>query len=326
MSNKENKKIKMIIDTDPGIDDAMAILFAEAHPDIELIGLTTVFGNATIDTVTRNALYLKKQFNLSCDVAKGATKPLQGESKPPVAHIHGDNGLGNIALDYADLGQTHQLSAVDYLIEQIRKHPNEITLVPVGPLTNIALALEKAPDIAELVKEIIIMGGAFGYHGHGGNITPVAEANIYCDPWAADILFTSKAPVTVVGLDVTNEVIMSPDYFEQLKAQSHIGSFIYDIAQFYLNFYRTNNLGNGCATHDPLAIMYPVAPEFFTTITAPIRVVTEGITKGQTVKKLSERNYAIDEWDIATKKTICIDVERESCLKLYKEILANFKK
>ncbi len=306
-NNKSDKKIKMIINTDPGIDDAMAILLAEAHPNIELIGLTTVFGNSTIDIVTRNALYLKKQFNLSCDIAKGAEKPLQGKSKPPVTHIHGDNGLGNVAFDFSDLGKTHQLSAVDYLIEQIHNNPYEITLIPIGPLTNIALALEKAPDIAELVKEIVLMGGAFGYHGHSGNITPVAEANIYCDPWAADILFTSKAPVTVVGLDVTNEVVMSPEYFVQLKEQSNIGYFIHNIAQFYLDFYRTNNLGNGCATHDPLAVMYPIAPELLTTITAPIRVVTDGITKGQTVTKLSERNYAIDEWEIAPKKTRCED-------------------
>ncbi len=315
---KKSKKI--IIDTDPGIDDAMAILFAHAHPGIELVGLTTVFGNATVERVTHNALYLRKRFDLNCDVAKGVAKPLQGEPKPPVSHIHGDNGLGNVALSEDNLGSIDARAASDYLIEKIIDNPNEITLIPIGPLTNLALALEKAPHITKLVKEVIIMGGAFGYNGHSGNVTPVAEANIYCDPWAADKVLTADWPVTIVGLDVTQQVIMSPEYFAALQSQGERGQFIYDIAQFYLDFYRSNGAYEGCATHDPLAVMYAIAPDLFETICVPVRVVPEGISKGQTLAKTVERGYGIDEWQ-TPKQTICTQVDAEACLALYAKVM-----
>ncbi len=320
------KPIKMIIDTDPGIDDVMAILFAHQHPNIDLLGLTTVIGNGTLETVTRNALLLKKYFNLTCDVAKGADKPLQGEAREEPTFVHGDNGLGNIEIDEKeDFGKIDPRPACDYLIDQIRANPNEITLVAIGQLTNLALAIEKAPDIIPLVKQVIIMGGAFGYNGHFGNVTPVAEANIYGDPWAADNVLAAKWDVVIVGLDVTHQVIMKNEHFQQLKENSQYGQFIYDVSRFYLNFYKTKGLDNGCAVHDSSAVFYALHPELFKTIKGPVRVVTEGITKGQTIIKTSDFQFGIDEWKDMPHQTVCVDVNAQACLDLYQTAMCNCK-
>lgn len=204
-------KLKVIFDTDPGIDDAMALLLLARHPDIELLGITTVFGNSGIDTVTRNALFLKDRFGLSAPVARGAGHAIDDVAVPQAAHfVHGENGLGNIALPATlqatpDARPAHQL-----LIDLIHQQPGEITLIAVGRMTNLALALRAAPDIARLVKQVVVMGGAFGRNGHTGNVTPVAEANIIGDPVAADIAFGASWPVVIVGLDVTKEVTNDP--------------------------------------------------------------------------------------------------------------------
>lgn len=318
------KPIKMIIDTDPGVDDVMAILFAHQHPYIDLLGLTTIIGNGTLDDVIRNALLLKKRFNLNCDVVKGANKPIKGEAREEPTFIHGDNALGNIKIDEKEnFGKVDPRCACDYLIDKIKENPNEITLVAIGQLTNLALAIEKAPEIIPLVKQVIIMGGAFGYNGHFGNVTPVAEANIYGDPVAADKVLTANWEVVLVGLDVTHQVIMKNNHFEQLREQSKYGQFIYDISRFYLNFYKTKGLEEGCAVHDSSAIFYALHPELFKTISGPVRVVTDGITKGQTIIKTSDFKFGIDEWKNIPNQKVCVDVDAKACLALYQTIMCN---
>lgn len=176
---------KIILDTDPGIDDAMAILFAEAHPDIDLMAITTVYGNATIDNATQNTLYLKKKFGMKALVAKGADKPLVKAPVGATVVVHGEAGFGDVKAPSALDVSAIDTPAYQFIIDSVRAEPGEITLVAVGPLTNLALALEADPEIVNLVKEVVVMGGAFGENDHRGNVTPFAEANIHDDPHAA---------------------------------------------------------------------------------------------------------------------------------------------
>ncbi len=189
---------KVIFDTDPGIDDAMALLFLHKHPEIDLIGVTTVFGNAPIEITTRNALYLGDAWNIAAPVARGAGQtfdPARGGSYWPTA-IHGHNGIGDVPLPETVAREADPRPAYQFIIDTVRAHPGEVTLIAVGRMTNLALVLKHDPDVAALVKQVIIMGGAFDLNG---NVSPAAEANIHGDPEAADLVFTAPWRVVVVG-------------------------------------------------------------------------------------------------------------------------------
>ena len=165
---------KIILDTDPGIDDAMAILFAEAHPAIDLLAITTVFGNATIENGTRNALWLKQKYGMRAEVAQGAAAPLLREPVGPTTVVHGPSGLGDVEAGEVTLAPDPR-PAWQYIVETVKANPGEITLVTIGPLTNLALALEAAPEITALVKQVVVMGGAFGVNGHRGKCDPLCR-------------------------------------------------------------------------------------------------------------------------------------------------------
>ncbi len=268
---------KIILDTDPGIDDAMAILFAEAHPDIDLIGITTVYGNATIDNGMHNALYLKQRFSMEALVAKGTDKPLIRDPVGATVVVHGEGGLGDVTAPNSLDTKAIEKPAYQFIIDSVRANPGEITLVAVGPLTNLALALEVAPDIVDLVKEVVVMGGAFGENDHRGNVTPFAEANIHDDPHAADKVFTASWPVVIIGLDVTEESFFTSQYLDELRDDAgEVGQFIWDISRYYLRFYSEKVGMDGCHVHDPSAIAYVIQPSLFKTRRGPIRVVTDG--------------------------------------------------
>ncbi|MEP1385264.1 MAG: nucleoside hydrolase [Paraglaciecola sp.] len=309
---------KVIFDTDPGIDDAMAILFAEASSKIELLGITTVFGNATIENATRNALYLKQRFSMSATVCTGANTPLNIAAGEPTTFVHGQNGLGDIALPDTLPIAADARSAHDFIIETVRQYPHEITLIAVGRLTNLALALQKAPDIAALVKEVVVMGGAFGHNGHTGNVSPYAEANIIGDPHAADIVFTQPWPVTVVGLDVTQQSVMSNAYIEKLRDESATyGEFIYQISRFYSDFHKESAGLDGFYVHDSSAVAYLLAPELFKVKQGPIRVICEGPAIGMTLCKTAEKVFPVDDWHNKPKQQVCTDVDSQGLLDLY---------
>src|ERR1700712_4910045 len=165
-------KHKVIYDTDPGVDDAMALVFQALHPDIELLGITSVYGNATVSTTTSNALYLRSRFCPGVPVARGAAAPLHRAPPAPLGWIHGDNGLGNIELSQPADTTLDPRPAHQFIIDTIRALPGKVTLIAVGPLTNLALALQADPDIAGLVKQVVIMGGAFGTAGGLGEVLP----------------------------------------------------------------------------------------------------------------------------------------------------------
>ncbi|WP_028021521.1 nucleoside hydrolase [Enterovibrio calviensis] len=317
-------KTKIILDTDPGIDDAMAILFAEANPNVDLVALTTIFGNADIETSTRNALYLKQRFGMNCDVAKGVSKPLLRDPVGASTAVHGDNGFGDIALDAPTLAADPR-PAHQYIIDTVKASPNEITLVAVGPLTNLAMAITQAPEIGDLVKEVVIMGGAFGTHEHTGNVTPFAEANVHDDPHAADIVFTADWPVTVIGLDVTHETFFSTDYIDTLRDTcGEVGEFMWDISRFYLDFYKSRMDVDGCFVHDPSAIAYVIDPSLFTLREGPIRVVCDGPAEGLTIQKYKPTKHKTDEWADKRPQHVAVAVNDQAVLDLYLDAMTQY--
>ena len=322
MTSQSAAPIKVIYDTDPGIDDAMALLFLEYAPQIDLVGITTVLGNASIDTTTHNALYLKQLFDIAAPVARGAGKPLVVPMVEEPHFVHGRNGLGEVPIPETLSVQEHELPAHRFIIDMVRKHPHEIVIVAVGRMTNLALALREDPGIAELVKEVVIMGGAFGFYGHSGNVTPVAEANIIGDPHAADEMFAAPWPVVAVGLDVTQECVMTTAYMQELREKGgKAGQFFWDISRFYEDFYRRATGIDGIFVHDSSAVAYLLDPSLFTTRAGPIKVVTEGIAIGQTIQKSALRSFPPTPWDGLPDQKICTAVDGPRFLDLYFKVI-----
>ncbi|WP_298774975.1 nucleoside hydrolase [uncultured Shewanella sp.] len=318
---------KIILDTDPGIDDAMAILFAQASPILELKALTTVYGNTDIEHGTNNALFLKNKYHLCADIVKGASLPLSGIPKAPVVKVHGQTGFGHIKVSPQSHTNLDKRSAAQYIIDSVNAEPNEITLIAVGPLTNLALALQLEPQISTLVKEVIIMGGAFGLNDHRGNVTPYAEANIHADPLAADIVFAANWPITVIGLDVTKETLFTEEYLKDIKNNTEeVGQFIWDISQYYLEFYRQITGSKSCHVHDPSAIAYAISPELFSFREGPIHVITSGPAKGHTLQKFDNIPYMNDPWSERRSHQVGASVNSDTLLTLYKNTLLDYDK
>ncbi|MBT8153067.1 nucleoside hydrolase [Epibacterium ulvae] len=273
--------MKLIIDTDPGVDDAMAIFYAAAAPDIELIGLTTIFGNVTTEMATRNALRLVEAAGLEdVPVAQGAQKPLVLPPFPPSADVHGAEGFGDIPAA-TPKGQPLDEDAADFLIRMAHAHKGELVVCPIGPLTNIAEALQRDPKFADNVKAIVIMGGSLE---EGGNITPFAEANIYHDPHAADIVLQAGEKVTLVGLDVTHRILCTPTDFDAMAAQSpELGGMLRDMSHFYIAFYKRMRDFAGCSLHDPAAVIACTDPQHFVRQKVALRVSCDGEDIGATL-------------------------------------------
>ena len=272
---------KIIIDTDPGIDDAMAIFYALEAPELEVVGLTTVFGNAHTTTCTRNALALLEVAGRSdIPVAHGAERPLFQEYRGPAAWVHGDDGLGNANLP-EPTARPVDLDAAHFIIDMVMRHPGEITLVPVGPMTNIALALLLEPRLAENLGGIVIMGGAAFCPG---NASPAAEANIVNDPEAADILFGAQCDIAMAGLDITEKVLMTSEQLALLPtADNPRAQALARIVPFYEAFHKMRAGMDGIFVHDSTAISYLRTPELFETVSYPVRVDTgHSVGRGKT--------------------------------------------
>jgi inosine-uridine nucleoside N-ribohydrolase len=309
---------KIIIDTDPGIDDAMAILFALRSPALEVVGITTVFGNATIDNATANALTLVGLEGSQVPVARGAGQPLVKERRPAPAFVHGADGLGEVGRQQP-VGSVVGSSAAQFIVESARRYPGEITLVPLGPLTNVALALAIEPRLPALVKEVVLMGGAARVEG---NVSPVAEANIFGDPHAADIVFKTPWKVTMVGLDVTTQVRMTDPVLQRIaEANPRLGELIFSITRYYKSFYESRGVHGGFYVHDPSAIAYVIDPGLFEAWEARVRVATEGLASGQTVTVFGTPPEFWTPWHEAPEVWVCREVEAERLLSLYESTL-----
>ena len=271
---------KIIIDTDPGIDDAMAVHMAFADPRLDVVGLTTVFGNVTSKQATRNALCLVEMAHYPAAVASGAAIPLTREPQPPANFVHGPEGFGTLpAMSPARIADTR--NAARYLVETCAEAPGEIIICAVGPLTNLAEALSLDEAITRTAARVVVMGGSAAWHG---NVTACAEANIWNDPHAADVVFAADWDVTMVGLDVTEKTQCVPADFETIAAQSPmIGGFLNEATGFYFDFHETKTGKRSCFMHDPSAIMAITDPELFGFENTPISVVCNGEEIGRTV-------------------------------------------
>lgn len=275
-------RTSIILDCDPGVDDAVAILLALMSPDhLDVLGITTVAGNVGIDNTTRNACLLRQVAGREdVPVYRGLERPLVRD--PVLADdFHGPDGLGTYPV-FAPNQREESLSAIDFIVETLRSHDAQsITLAVTGPLTNIATAFELAPDIKARVGQIVLMGGA---RSEGGNITASAEYNIYADPDAAAIVFASGCPLVVLGLDATHQVRGTP---HRIARTSALGNPVADLVANTLVFSNTlpGNIegATGAPLHDPCVIAYLLAPALFTTRSCSIRVETvSDLTRGHT--------------------------------------------
>jgi inosine-uridine nucleoside N-ribohydrolase len=271
---------KILIDTDPGIDDAMAIFYAALHPDIEIVGMTSIFGNVTTNIAVRNAIVLAEKVGQPIPVAKGADKPLVMEPNDVSDYVHGVEGFGTMAAQPIKSKPLNE-PAHEFICRMINENPGEIILCPIGPLTNIALALEHDPTIVTKAKAVYIMGGGLNQ----GNVTEFAEANIWNDPHAADAVFEANWIVTMVGLDVTTRVQCVPTDFVKLAVSApEIGGFLNEAVQFYMDFYATHYGKRGCDMHDPTAIIAITDPQYFTIENHALEVIVDGARVGQTLR------------------------------------------
>jgi inosine-uridine nucleoside N-ribohydrolase len=314
---------KIIFDTDPGSDDAMALMLALNSPELDVRAITVVPGNVTAEMGLDNALRMVSLAN-RCDipVAAGARHPLF-QKLITAEFWHGRNGIANMEIPPSKCKVDSRFGP-DLIIELVHASPHEITLVPVGPLTNIALAVLKDPSIVPLVKEVVLMGGSIS----GGNVNAAAEANIYNDPEAAQIVFQAGWPLTMVGLDVGDKTLLSRKYLEEL-GQTHgpVNDFIHGVAKYLVDLSATFG-SSGTPMYDPLAVGVAIDPTLVKAPEMHVDVETRGeFTRGETVanrRGMVERNvlhgdhYAIEGIDkVAPNARVCVDVEADRFLQLF---------
>lgn len=301
---------RFVFDTDTGIDDAMALLFFLRSPELALEGVTTVFGNSTVDNCTRNArTVLELGGQPGVPVARGADRPLLRPYRGRGPAIHGENGLGDVEMPLPK-AQSLDVPAAQFIVERIMAAPGKIGLVAVGPLTNLALALCLEPRIARTTRQVIIMGGAATV---GGNASAAAESNIYNDPEAASVVFSAGWPLTMVGLDVTTKVTMDDSYLARLEAaHTPLTDFIIAITAFYRQRHARLYGMDGFHVHDSSAVAYAVDSTLFQTRKLHVVVdTTGGPSSGRTVADL--RLHPAQEPNV----NVCLDVDETRFLKLY---------
>jgi inosine-uridine nucleoside N-ribohydrolase len=304
--------VKLILDCDPGHDDAIALLLALASPEVELLGVTTVHGNQTLEKTTSNALKLLEFVGRTdVPVAAGADRPLRRE--PFVAaYVHGESGMDGPALP-SPRGRPVKSHAVDFIAETLLAAPELVTLVPTGPLTNIGLFLALHPEAAERVERIVLMGGAIGE----GNVTPAAEFNVWADPEAAARVVSSGLDVTMIGLDVTHKAIFGPGPTEQLRGSGRVGAMVAELLEFYGRFHRETYGWDGSPIHDAVALAHAFRPGLVETVRRGVRVDCEGeLGRGRTNVDL----YGRMGWE--PNAAVGVDVDAEAFIELLLERLA----
>ncbi|GAY33189.1 hypothetical protein CUMW_006060 [Citrus unshiu] len=336
---------KLIIDTDPGIDDSMTILMAFQTPELEILGLTTIFGNVTTEDATRNALtlvvffvleYIHDQFpvfDMQKDsvkwqgvqicimsagqdflssffelfflqviwhplviVAKVTVVFLEKGGQPRVAEFaHGSDGMGNISLTPPKAKQCDK-NASEFLVDKVSEYPGEVSILALGPLTNLALAIKRDSSFASKVKNIVVLGGAFFALG---NVNPAAEANIYGDPEAADVVFTSGANIAVVGINITTQVkLTDADFLELRQSKGRYVQLLGDMCKFYRDWHVKSDGVHGIFLHDPVSFVALVRPDLFTFKKGVVRVETQGICTGHTLM-----DQGLKRWNVSNPWT-----------------------
>ncbi|KAJ0977044.1 hypothetical protein J5N97_012518 [Dioscorea zingiberensis] len=321
MGGVEKKKI--IIDTDPGIDDAMAIFVALRSPEVEVIGLTTIYGNVYTTLATRNALHLLEFAERSdIPVAEGSHVTIMKTTKLRIADfVHGADGLGNQNFP-SPKGRQIDQSAPAFLVEQANLYPGKVTVVALGPLTNIALAIQLDPEFSKKIGQIVILGGAFSVNG---SVNPAAETNIFGDPDAADIVFTSGADVLAVGINVTRQVVLTDaDHDKLAQSGGKYAQYLSKILEFYYAYHHDAYAMQGVYLHDPTALLAAVNPSLLTYIEGVVRVQTTGIMRGLTIFDNSHKRFEEQtEWSHKPIVKVAVTVDAPATVKLVMERLMN---
>lgn len=311
---------KLLIDTDPGVDDAMAIFMALASPEFDVVGLTTIFGNASTPITTQNArILLETTGRAEIPVAVGESKPIASDYLGPVPQVHGKNGLGDAAL-VSPTTPVCDVSAVEFIFETAVRHPGELTILALGPLTNLAVALERYPTLPDLVDRVVVMGGNALVPG---NATPVAEANINNDPEAADLVFGARWPVTMVGLDVTHQINLTGDEISRITSRdTPTARLLGQALPLYRSFFEGIKDIDGIYVHDPTTVAYLLEPESFTVEQWSIRVETESFSRGKTWPNLGDTDDAAPPaWRSRPLVDVCTGVDSERVRALVQERL-----
>ncbi|KRK98658.1 ribosylpyrimidine nucleosidase [Secundilactobacillus odoratitofui DSM 19909 = JCM 15043] len=288
--------IKIIMDTDPGIDDAAALTMAINDPQIDLKLITTVAGNVTVDKTTKNALKIVRFFNSDIPVAAGAEQPL---IKPfeDAARIHGESGMPGYDFP-EDLPKPLNKTAVEALHDEIMANDEKITLVPTGSYTNIALLFSEYPEVKDHIERIVAMGGTLGY----GNMTSAAEFNVFTDPHAANIVYNAGIPIVMVGLDITMKALLTPASLEKLEQLNETGKMLHDII-----IHDGDQSDAGSAVHDVNTIFYLLHPEAIKTEDMWVDVVTDGPAMGETVGDIRGAYH-----DGKINTSVCVDIDDEA--------------
>jgi purine nucleosidase len=321
--------VPLILDVDTGVDDMVALLYAAASPEVELIGATTVTGNAHVDRTTRNTLAVLELAGLGgVEVAKGAAQPLV-QTWQPFPVVHGEEGLGGFTPD-EPAAEPSLRDGKTLIVEEARRRPGEVLLVATGPLTNVALAVEREPRLPELLRGFALMGGAYR---EGGNVTPRAEANVWMDPEAAAKVFTAwsgAAPAELprcVGLEVTEQVVMTPEDVEAACApapDSQLAHLIREGVAHYIDFYASTGKA-GASMHDPLALVALLDGSVCNWAATRVEVELEGHwTRGETVTDLFEiRRTPWSEWASEENAVVATSVNGPEVMRRIVERLAS---
>ena len=311
-------KRKMILDLDTGVDDALAIAYALADPEVDLIGIVSSYGNNLLDVCAENSLKLLELLgHTDIPVFKGLPHSCTTDHFDVMQvskDIHGDNGIGDVELPTPSRALEEQ-SGVDFYIEAAHKYGKDLIIIPTGPMTNLAAALKKDPEIADLIGNVTFMGGALTVEG---NVTPVAEANINQDPKAADEVMKSNLPLTMVGLDVTLRTLLTKNETKQWRELGTAsGKAFADITDFDIDAYYNLDIDKrGCALHDPLAVGVGVDPSFVSTISLFMKVVyQEGPYYGRTIGDNAKLN------DPNPNVKVAVNVDKERYLKAFMDRL-----
>ncbi|MGG6896195.1 nucleoside hydrolase [Rhizobium sp. BR 315] len=304
--------IKVIVDTDTGVDDAMGCALALRSPELDVLAFTSVFGNVSVELTTENTAYLMEVFGRpDIPLAKGAGRALVGTPNYS-PFVHGDDGVGNAGFDKAKTVKPVQQSAAELTVELGRKHPGEITYIALGPLTNLALALAIDPDLPKYLPRVVWMGGAAFVPG---NVTPVAEADAWHDPEGAQMVLQQAGwHIDMVGLDVTDDTILVEEDLKRLEAGSAQGRYIAAMMPFYMRFYSAKLGQYACAAHSALTVAIVADPAIVTREEKyPVQVELTGkLTRGMTIadRRTNNSNGGSPEWKDTPLTNILIDVDR----------------
>lgn len=312
---------KILIDTDPGIDDAFALMFALNYEGFDIQGITTVTGNSSIEMVTENTLKLVSYANREdIKVYKGMDKPLVKEASVDDS-CHGKDGLGDINLNLSH-GKAEDIHAVDYIINAADKYGNELEIITLGPLTNIATAIKKNPVAMGKVHKIVSMGGGV----LNGNVTPVAEFNYWADPEAAKIVYDFTIPIVMVGINVTEKSLFTLEEFEFMKKlDTKIGNLLFEMQKGYSDYYWKVSGIKGCYIHDLLAMVIAADSSIATGISCNVDIATESITRGECLVDLVDawgkrkNAYVITDFNLLKYKSLFFSTifpsNKEECIK-----------